>query len=97
MFHEGDIVEIPLPDGRTAIGWLIHVSTLFKNTVGFLVFGIKGQVREDIVFEENKPKSMKVLGVLYTHKDNLEICGWRVVAHQPVSQSKKLRNRSPEF
>jgi hypothetical protein len=24
MILEGDIVEIPLPDDRTAVGWIIH-------------------------------------------------------------------------
>ena len=92
MFHEGDIVEIPLPDGRVAIGWILHISKHFKNAVGFVVFGIKGKVRDDIQFDADtgKPLSMGVLGVLYTHIANLSLCGWRTYAHQPISESTRL-------
>ena len=44
MFKEGDIVSIPLPDGRFAIGWILHISRVFKNAVGFVVFGIEGRL-----------------------------------------------------
>ncbi len=92
MFHEGDIVEISLPDGDTAIGWILHISNYFKNCVGFIVFGLKGRTRKDVVIdpETGNPSSMKVLGPLYTHIDNLELCGWKTFAHQPISESKKL-------
>jgi hypothetical protein len=86
MFREGDIVEIPLPDGRTAMGWILHVSQRFKDTVGFIVFGIKGRLREDYVEGSNK---LRVLGPLYTHIDNLTIDGWKTILHQPISESKR--------
>lgn len=92
MFHEGDIVEIPLPDGRVAIGWIIHISKRFKDCVGFVVFGIKGNVRDDIQFdpESGKPLSMGVLGIMYTHVEALRHYGWKAYAHQPISESKRL-------
>ncbi len=95
MFHEGDIVEIPLPDGRTAIGWILHISKHFKDAVGFIVFGIKGQVSDDVVYDTDSrnPLSMKVLGPLYTHIDNLKPSGWKIFAHQPISESKRQWTR----
>jgi hypothetical protein len=91
LFHEGDIVEIPLPDGRTAVGWILHVSRRFKDCVGFIVLGLKGQLRNDVVYDvaTGNPLSMKVLGLFYTHIDVLEHYGWKNVAHQPISESKK--------
>jgi hypothetical protein len=91
MFHEGDIVEIPLPDGRNAMGWILHVSKHFKHAVGFVVFGIKGQAITDVIYDSGsgKPLSARVLGPLYTHIDNLMLAGWKTVAHQEVSESKR--------
>jgi hypothetical protein len=95
MFQEGDIVEIPLPDGRVAIGWILHFSKHFKNAVGFIVCGLKGTPRNDLVIdpETGNPSVMKVLGPLYTHIDNLKFCGWRTFAHQPISDSKRMLTR----
>ena len=92
MFKEGDIVEIPLPDGRMAIGWILHISRRFKNAVGFVVFGIKGQLRVDAVseFRSSRPEGMKVLGPLYTHMDALKHYRWRTFAHQAVSHDKRM-------
>jgi hypothetical protein len=92
MFHEGDIVEIPLPDGRTAIGWIIHISEHFKDAVGLLVFGVKGQVREDAVFDQKTgdPSTMKVLGPLYTNIHAIKHYGWKTIQNQPLSESKRL-------
>ncbi len=91
MYREGDIVQIPLPDGRKAVGWILHISQRFKDAVGFVVFGIEGQVREDVVFLGNSefPSSMAVLGPLYTNVDAVKHYGWKVVAHQPVSETKR--------
>jgi hypothetical protein len=91
MFEEGDIVEIPLPDGRTAIGWILHISKHFKNAVGFIVFGIKGQINDDIIIDSanDRPVSIKVLGPLYTHKDAIKEYGWKSFSYQPVSDSKR--------
>ncbi|MFM8289143.1 MAG: hypothetical protein ACKOGA_20825 [Planctomycetaceae bacterium] len=89
-------MEIPLPDGRIAIGWLIHISEHFKDAVGFIVFGIKGQVREDIISncDTGIPSSMTVMGPLYTHIDALGHYGWRAFAHQPVSdENRQLTKR----
>lgn len=89
--QEGDIVEIPLPDGRTAIAWILHISQHFKDSVGFVVFGIKGQVSEDAVYDlaTGHPVSMKVLGPLYTHMDTIKHYGWKALAHQPISESRR--------
>jgi hypothetical protein len=69
MIQEGDIVEIPLLDGRIAIGRILHLSKHFKDAVGFIVFGIKGEVRNDVVVDHSTgdPKAIAVLGPLYTN------------------------------
>jgi hypothetical protein len=87
MFREGDIVEIPLPDGRVALGWLLFTSEVFKDIVGFVVFGIKGlSRRQEFVLE----KALHVLGPLYTNIVALDHYGWRKVAHQRVSEAQRL-------
>lgn len=86
MFREGDIVEIPLPDGRVGIGWILHVSRYFTNAVGFVVFGIKGELRTEDTAEIF---TLGVLGPLYTNISALEDYGWRTVAHQPISESRR--------
>ena len=95
MFREGDIVEIPLPDGRAAVGWILHLLKHFKDAVGFVVFGPKGQKAEGLAYDPNtgKPRSMKVLGPLYTHIDNLSLSGWAVFGHQAISESKRQWTR----
>ena len=95
MFREGDIVEIPLPDGRTAIGWILYISSYFKNAVGFVVLGIKGQKGKEVVYdsENGDPVSMRILGPLYTHVENLTLSGWTVIAHQPISESRRQWTR----
>ena len=92
MFQEGDIVEIPLPDGRAAIGWILHISQRFKNAVGFVVCGIKGEKREDVNFDPitGDPASMKIFGPLYTHIDNLTLSDWKIFAHQPLSNATRI-------
>lgn len=91
MFREGDIVEIPLPDDRTAIGWILHISKHFKDAVGFIVFGIKGQLRNDYVEETSR---LSVLGPLYTHIDAIKHYGWKTIQHQPISEAdRKLTKR----
>jgi hypothetical protein len=87
MFREGDIVEIPLPGGRAAIGWILHLSRHFKDAVGFIVFGIKGELRHDYVEES---RSLKVLGPLYTNVDAIKHYGWQTIQHQPISEEKRL-------
>lgn len=91
MFHEGDIVEIPLPSGRTAIGWILHISQRFRGAVGFVVFGIKGQVSDDVVYDSasGNPASIKVLGPLYTHMDAIKYYGWKTLANQAISESRR--------
>lgn len=95
MFREGDIVEIPLPDGRSAIGWILHISKHFKDAVGFVVFGIKERIREDLAIDPmtGDPSAMKVLGLLYTHIDALKHYGWVTIQHQPISEAKRTLTR----
>lgn len=84
-FRAGDIVEIPLPDGREAIGWILHVSKLFKNGFAFVVFGIKGQMRGDW---SDQSRSLDVLGPLFSNIQILQHYGWKVIQHAPVSEAK---------
>jgi len=86
VFKEGDIVRIPLPDGRFAIGWILHISKVFKNAVGFVVFGIEGQLRNPN-FEANP--TLDVLGPLYTHIAALSHYGWKAIGHQPITEEKR--------
>ena len=87
MFQEGDVVEIPLPDGRRATGWILHISHTFKNAVGFIVFGIEGVVR-DVDVESSR--SLDVLGPLYTHIDAIRHYGWKTVKHHPITDNKRM-------
>jgi hypothetical protein len=87
MFQEGDIVEIPLPDGRSAVGWILHISERFKDAVGFIVFGVKGQIRNEDVMMNPK---LDVLGPLYTHIDAIKHYGWNPIAHQTISESTRM-------
>ena len=86
MYHEGDIIEIPLPDGRRAIGWILHISQHFKDAVGFVVFGIEGHVRnEDIATNP----TISGLGPLYTNIKAIKHYGCKVVDNHPVTESKR--------
>jgi hypothetical protein len=95
MYQEGDLVEIPLPSGRIAVGLILHVSKYFKHAVGFIVFGIQGTKLNDIVIPDDSGiyLSKTFLGPLYTHIDNLKTTGWKVIAHQPVSEAKRQLTR----
>lgn len=95
MVTEGDIVEIPLPDGRSAIGWILHMSKHFKDAVGLIVFGLKGQPGIGVNYdpETDAPLSMKVLGPLYTHVEAIQYYRWTRIGHQPISESKRLMTK----
>ena len=89
--HEGDIIEMPLPDGRVALCWILHESHRFKDAVGFIVFGIKGQTAAGVLrdAESGRPLSMPVLGPLYTHKDAFAHYECVKVGHQPLTPSHR--------
>ncbi len=91
MIKEGDILRIPLPDGRYATGWILHISKRTINAAGFIVFGIEGQQAVDVKYDTiaDRPLTMKVLGPFYTHIDNFELSGCSVLAHQPISEIKR--------
>jgi hypothetical protein len=82
MLKEGDLIEIPLTDGRVAVGWLLLISKRFTNTVGFIVFGIRGECRIETA---NSP--LNFLGPFYTHIDNLRDSGVKAVDFVPISES----------
>ncbi len=86
MIREGDFIDVPLPDGRTAIGWIVLVSQVFKNTVGFIVFGIKGQIQEENL---KVGGTIKVLAPFYTHIANLDDYGCKVIDHAPIPESRR--------
>ena len=87
MFDEGDMFEIPLPDGQTAIGWILHISKRTKDAVGFVVFGIKGKFRDDYL---DAIRRLDVLGPFYTHIANLADYDCKRLAHFPVSESHRM-------
>ena len=87
MIREGDVVEIPLPSGRMAVGWILHISQLFRDAVGFIVFGIKGQLGNA---NSDRSRSLQVRGPLYANIDAINHYGWKTIAHQPVSESRRL-------
>lgn len=82
MFRIGDLVEIPLPDGRSAIGWIIYISRHFKDCVGFMVLGIKGVQVE--TSQLGSTVTLKGFGPLYTNIRALAPAGWTTVASIPL-------------
>ena len=92
MFKEGDIVEIPLPDHRIALGRILHISQRTQGAVGFVVLGIKGQVRLDAKIDATtgNPTKLKVLGPLYTSIDAIEHYQWKAVEHIPLNERDRL-------
>lgn len=72
MFQEGDFIEIPLPDGRRAHGWILLISKRFKDTVGFVVFGVAEQVRNEDV---NAKPWLDVLVLCHSQKFGLSRWG----------------------
>ena len=87
MLQEGDIIEIPLPNGKTALGWLLYTSSVFKNVVGLVIFGLVGESRR-AAYEA--AGALDVLGPLYTNSAALQPYGCRVVGHQAVTPDRKL-------
>jgi hypothetical protein len=90
VFREGDIVQIPLPDGRKAVGWVLYVSEYFKNVLGFVVFGIEGEIPTSRLRPHH---SMSVLGVLYTGVPAAEHYGWATIAHQALNPKRRALTR----
>jgi hypothetical protein len=88
MFQEGDLVEIPLPDDRAAIGRIIHICKgRFEGWLGFVVFGIKGVVRNDN-FAANPMH--QVLGVMYTLVESAEFSRWKTIERIPLTECDRL-------
>jgi hypothetical protein len=90
VFQEGDFVEIPLPDGRTAIAQILVISNYFKNMVGFLVFGIKGDVDSSRDTDESAAPG---LGPLYTNINAAKDYGWTTVGNRPLTEEDRLRTK----
>ena len=82
---------MPLPDGRVAVCWIVHQSQHFKDAVGFVVFGIKGQKAAAVVSEAEtgRPLAMSVFGPLYTHKDAFEHYGCIKVGYQAIREAHR--------
>ncbi len=89
MFKEGDIVEIPLRDGRTAFGWILHVSQYFKWAMGFIVL--------EVCNDSTKPSDLEALctnleklppsGLLYTASQAATYYRWHVVSSCAISDA----------
>lgn len=91
MLKEGDIVEIPLRDGRTAYGWILHVSRYFSGTMGFVVLK---------VCRDSKPGDLKTLcmnlkevpppGLLYTGTKAAKYYKWQAISSCAVKDDDML-------
>jgi hypothetical protein len=90
MFQEGDVVEIPLPDERTAIGRIMHISQHTQGAMGFIVFGIKGQMRNQHL---DVNLTLDVLGPMYTDIDAAKKYGWKTIQHVPLKQRDRQITR----
>lgn len=88
MFQEGDVVEIPLPNERTAVARIIHISQRTKGAVGFIVLGIKGQIDK-----RNTDKKFRALGPMYTSLDAAEHYGWKTIEHIPMNDRDRELTR----
>lgn len=85
MIRQGDILQIPLPDGRLAHGWVVLVSQYFKDTVGFVVFGVDGKLLDvDIMLT----RKTRVLGTYYTHSENFDAYNCKIVDRAIVSTAE---------
>jgi hypothetical protein len=88
MIQEGDMVYIPLPDGLIAVASTLHISKRTKDAIGFIVFGIKGQIREDATIDPATGvlTRLPVLGPLYTSIQATEHYGWTTVEQIPMNE-----------
>jgi hypothetical protein len=86
MIRQGDIVEIPLPDGRSALGWIVLVSQRFKDCVGFVILGVDGRFLSS---EIQLNGHICMLGPYYTHIMNLNDLKCRILDHVPPSDRQK--------
>ena len=80
-FREGDIVEIPLPSGRVAIGWIVYTSGYFKNLIGVLACGCKGIDIDHIDDTLNK------FVPIYTSATAAKHYHWSVIGCKSISKA----------
>jgi hypothetical protein len=88
MFDLGDVVEVPLSDGRTAIAWIVYISNYFKDCVGFMVLGLKGQHVD--LQQAATGLTLKSFGPLYTNRRVLAQSGWKKVSFVPLEEHHKM-------
>lgn len=90
-FQEGDFFEIPLPDGRVALGWLLQVFRQSKDLASFVVLGIQGEIHADEIFSQDFERSWPttILGPLSTSIDALAQHHCLALTHHPVPAAKQ--------
>jgi hypothetical protein len=83
-FKAGDIVEIPLPSGKVAIGWIVYVSNYFKSIIGLIGYGFKGMDlnRIGVVLPATPP--------IYTAIEAAKHYQWAAVGRKPVDEAALL-------
>ncbi len=84
-FQQGDIVKFSLPDGRTAIGWILHISEMFGpvTVFGFIVFGTH---IEDFDYSEANLLALPFHGPFYASLKDAVADQWETIGFQSVSK-----------
>ncbi len=91
-YQEGDLLEIPLPDGRVALGWLLQVFRQPKDLASFVILGIQGDAYlEEVLSEElDRQWPSKMLDPFCTTVANFEQLQCTPCTHHAVPQTKQL-------
>jgi hypothetical protein len=80
-YLEGDIISIGFPERGKLLGWIVYVSTTFKNVVGILIY----QLQESDIDRVGVIKPL--VGPLYTSSVAVRQSKWAVIGHRPVARS----------
>lgn len=85
---EGDIVNIPHPNGKCFVGWVVYVSDYFKDLIGVLVYG-EAPLPLTVVGSETPQ-----FAPIYTSSKAARQYGWQIIGQRNVtSLDLKLTER----